>query len=397
MKKIDWNKTISPSVGILPDSGLGRFLDIIATNKNIISMSIGEPDFTAPLSVRKRCIQSIEEGLTSYTSSYGLLDLRKAIISEMERKYGVSYSPEKEAIVTVGVSEALDLAMRVLLAPGDEVLIPEPCYVANKACVIMAGGAPVPVATKAEEGFAPQVAELEKAVTNKTKALIIGYPTNPTGATLKKEHLLAIAGFAEKHNLVVVSDELYADLTYTGKHISFASLPGMKERTVLLGGFSKAYAMTGFRIGFALAPQEVVEAMIAVHQYTMLCAPTPAQYAALEALKSAQRDCDFMMDTYNSRRRLMTDGFQKIGLPVFEPEGAFYIFPNISSTGLSSLLFSEQLLAQEEVAAIPGHAFGKCGEGFIRCSYATSTENLKTALERIDRFINNGLRHCAGE
>ncbi len=361
-------------------------------------MSIGEPDFTPPLSVRKRCIQSIEEGHTSYTSSYGLLELRKAITRDFEKKYGVSYSPDKEAIVTVGVSEALDLAMRALLSPGDEVLVPEPCYVANKACVIMAGGTPVPVATSAEKGFVPQLEELEAAITAKTKAIIIGYPTNPTGATMKHEHLLTIALFAEKHNLVVVSDELYADLTYTGKHTSFASLPGMQERTVLLGGFSKAYAMTGFRIGFALAPAEFIAAMLSIHQYTMLCAPTPAQHAALEALSSAQKDCDFMMETYNSRRQLMINGFKKIGLPVFEPEGAFYIFPDISGTGLGSVEFSEQLLEAEEVAAIPGPAFGKCGEGFIRCSYATSTEHLKEALKRIDRFLNSyNLQKCASK
>ncbi len=396
-KSIDWRKTIAPTIDALPDSGLGRFLDIIATNKNIVSLSIGEPDFTPPLSVRQRCIQSIEEGATSYTSSYGMLELRQAIAEDIAKKYNVSYSPDKEVIVTVGVSQALDLAMRVLLSPGDEVLVPEPCYVANKACVIMAGGTPVPVATKAEDGFAPDPVELEKFVTAKTKAIIIGYPTNPTGATMNREQILALAKFAEKHNLVVVSDELYADLTYQGEHTCFSSLPGMKERTILLSGFSKAYAMTGFRIGFAMAPAEVIQAMISIHQYTMLCAPTPAQFAALEALKSARKDCDFMIDTYNKRRQIMVEGFKRIGLSTFEPQGAFYIFPDISKTGLTSAEFSEQLLQSQEVAAIPGHAFGKSGEGFIRCSYATANDKLILALERIDRFLNSNLKQCVGE
>lgn len=386
--KVNWQTTIAPTINALPDSGLGAFLDIIANNKNIISLSIGEPNFSSPLPIREKCIQTIEKGITSYTSSYGLLDLRKAIVKSFEKKYGVSYSPEKETLIAVGVSEALDLAMRILLAPGDEVLIPEPCYVANKACVVLAGGVPVPVPTKMQDGFAVQVEELEKHVTAKTKAIIIGYPTNPTGATLNREQLLKIAQFAEKHNLIVVSDELYADLTYEGKHIAFSSLPGMKDRTILLSGFSKAYAMTGFRIGYVLAPAEVIEAMIAIHQYTMLCAPTLAQYAALEALNSAEEERLSMFEAYDRRRKIITDGLQKIGLPTFAPQGAFYIFPYIGETGLTSAEFSQQLLTEYEVAAIPGHAFGASGEGFIRCSYATSEENIIKALERIDQFVN---------
>lgn len=394
--KINWQKSISPQINALPDSGLGAFLDIIANNKNIISLSIGEPNFTSPLAVRKKAIQTIEKGFTSYTSSYGLLDLRKAIVNTFEKKYGVSYSPEKETLITVGVSEALDLAMRVLLAPGDEVLLPEPCYVANKACIVLAGGCPVPVPTKIEDGFAVQVEELEKHVTPKTKAIIIGYPTNPTGATLNHEQLLKIAQFAEKHNLIVLSDELYADLTFEGKHIAFSSLPGMKDRTILLSGFSKAYAMTGFRIGYVLAPTEVIEAMISIHQYTMLCAPTLAQYAALEALNSAEQDCLSMLEAYDRRRKTITSGLKKIGLPTFTPQGAFYIFPYIGETGLTSAKFSQQLLTKQEVAAIPGHAFGASGEGFIRCSYATSDENIIKALERIDIFVNKKLKTQVG-
>ncbi len=385
---INWENKIAPCVGQLPDSGLGRFLDIMATNKNIVSLSVGEPDFTTPLSVRKTCIKSIEEGLTSYTSSYGLLALRKGICQATEKKYGVSYNPESEIVITVGVSEALDLAMRILLAPGDEVLLPEPCYVANKACIILAGGTAVPVPTKADDGFAINIEELEKRLTKKTKAILISYPTNPTGSTLNRDQLLKIADFAQKHNLVVISDELYADLTYVGEHTCFSSLPGMKDRTILLGGFSKTYAMTGFRIGYVMAPKEVISAMIAIHQYTMLCAPAPAQYAALEALESAKNDYEYMFDTYNKRRKIMIDGFKKIGLKTFEPQGAFYIFPDITITGLKSADFCERLLQEQNVAVITGHAFGESGEGFVRCSYSTSNENLFIALERIDKFIN---------
>jgi aminotransferase len=319
----------------------------------------------------------------------------------MEEKFGVTYNPEREILITVGVSEALDLAMRAILAPGDEVLVPEPCYVANKACVIMAGGVPVPVDTKAEEGFVIKPEELAKRVTPRTKAIIISYPANPTGATMKRAELLKIAAFAQQHNLIVISDELYADLTYVGRHTAFSSLPGMKERTILLSGFSKTYAMTGFRIGFIMAPAEAVSAMLSIHQYTMLCAPTPAQFAAIEAIKSARNDYEFMFDTYNKRRQIMMDGLKKIGLPTFAPQGAFYIFPNIAATGLSSAKFADRLLEAEEVALIPGQAFGACGEGFVRCSYSTATEHLFIALERLDRFVNgqeNSLaRSAAGD
>ena len=387
-KKINWKEHISSSVNSLPTSGLSKFLDIIATKKNVISLSIGEPDFTSPLCVRKSAIKSIEEGYTSYTSCYGLLDLRKEITKHFEKKYDVSYDPEKEVLITVGVSEALDLVMRALISSGDEVLMPEPCYVANKACIIMAGGVPVPIATKAQEGFFVNITELEKHITQKTKAIIVSYPTNPTGATMNRQQLLEIAKFAEKHNIFVVSDELYADLTYNSEHTCFTSLPGMKERTILLSGFSKTYAMTGLRIGYAMAPVEVINAMLAIHQYTMLCAPITAQYAAIDALKYAQADYEFMYDIYNKRRKIMIDGFKKIGVPTFEPQGAFYIFPDISVTGLNSTVFTEKLLEEQEVAVIPGSAFGECGEGFIRCSYATSNENLFKALDRIDKFIN---------
>ena len=395
---MNWQTRFSPAVKNLPASGLGRFLEIIATKKHVISLSVGEPDFSTPLSVREACIKTLQNGKTFYTSSYGLIELRKGIAAAMEEKFGIVYAPETEILITAGVSEALDLAVRVLIAPGDEVLLPEPCYVANKACVVMAGGVPVPVGTKSEDGFVIDPAELEKKVSAKTKAIIVGYPSNPTGATMNREQLLKIAAFAEKHDLIVISDELYADLTYVGQHTAFSSLPGMRERTVLLSGFSKTYAMTGFRVGFVMAPAQVTSAILSVHQYTMLCAPTIAQFAAIEAIKSAKADYAFMFETYNKRRKIMIDGLKKIGLKTFEPQGAFYIFPDIRISGLSSADFCNQLLEEKEVAIIPGNLFGECGEGFIRCSYSTATENLFIALERLDEFINrkpNAARHAS--
>lgn len=384
----NWSKLLSPAVKSLPASGLKKFLEIINVNKNIISLGVGEPDFATPENIRDKCIETFVKGQTNYTSSYGDINLRRAIASDLEESFDVSYNPETEILVTVGVSEGLDLAMRTLVASGDEVLLPEPCYVANKACVLLAGGTPVAVPTYEENNFIVQIADLEKAITAKTKILLIGYPTNPTGSTMNTPELLAIANFAKKHNLIVISDELYAHLTYSGQHISFAKLPGMKERTILLNGFSKAYAMTGLRIGFVVAPSEVIEAMVGIHQYTILCAPITAQIAAIEAIKNAKKERQQMIEIYNERRLLMYHGFQKIGLKCFEPQGAFYIFPSIKRTNLSSMDFSEQLLLQKEVAVIPGNSFGACGEGYIRCAYCNTTANLKIALNRIDEFVN---------
>ena len=385
---INWTKTFSPAANSLPSGGLKDFLEIINTRKNVISLGIGEPDFSAPANICEKVMQSLDCGQTKYTSSYGNIELRRAIAKYIDTTFGASYDPESEILVTVGVSEGLDLAMRVLVGPGDEVLLPEPCYVANKACVLLTGAKPVAVPTFAEFGFAPRIEELEKAVTPNTKVIMIGYPTNPTGATLNQEQLTTIAQFAAKHNLIVISDELYSDLTFNGKHISFSTLPGMRERTITLNGFSKAYAMTGLRIGYALAPNAVIEAMVNIHQYTMLCAPITAQVGALEALENTSLERDRMIDSYNKRRMIMVEVFKRIGLECFEPQGAFYIFPSIKSTGLSSMEFSKQLLLDQEVAVIPGSAFGEAGEGFVRCAYCNSEENLQEAIKRIEKFIN---------
>lgn len=386
--KINWSNNFSPAANSLPSGGLKEFLEIINTKKDVISLGIGEPDFSAPANICAKVMQSLHDGQTKYTSCYGNIELRRAIAKYMEESFGASYNPDKEIMVTVGVSEGLDLAMRVLVGPGDEVLLPEPAYVANRACVLLTGAKPVGVPTYAEHGFAPRIEELEQAVTPKTKVIMISYPTNPTGATLNLEQLTVIAKFAEKHNLIVISDELYSDLTFNGKHVSFSTLPGMRERTITLNGFSKAYAMTGMRIGYAMAPHEVIEAMVNIHQYTMLCAPITAQIGALEALQNTSKERDHMIESYNRRRLIMVEGFKRIGMECFEPQGAFYIFPSIKSSGLSSMDFSKGLLIEHEVAVIPGSAFGDAGEGFVRCAYCNSDANLKEAINRIDKFIN---------
>lgn len=383
----NWDQRISPVVQALPASGIRRFFDIVAEMKGVISLGVGEPDFVTPWHIRESCMYGLKKGYTSYTSNYGLLELREEIARLIQDRHGIAYNPREEVLVTVGVSEALDLAMRTLLAPGDEVLIPEPCYVSYKACVHLAGGTPVPVATTAAQQFKVRAADLEAHLTPRTKVLMMGFPNNPTGAIMTREDLLEIAVFAERHDLIVISDEIYGDLTYEGEHVSFASLPGMQERTLLLNGFSKAYAMTGWRIGYALGHPELIGAMNKVHQYTMLCAPITAQLAALEALRHGERQMRQMVAEYNNRRRLMVNGFRRMGLECFEPKGAFYIFPSIRETGLTSLEFAEQLLKAEKVALVPGDAFGASGEGHVRCSYAASSAQLAEALERIERFL----------
>jgi aminotransferase len=384
---MNWAERISPIVRAIPPSGIRRFFDIVAEMKGVVSLGVGEPDFVTPWHIRESCVYGLQKGYTAYTSNFGLLELREEITKHIFNTYKVSYDPRKEALITVGVSEALDLAMRAILTPGDEVLVPEPCYVSYKACVSLAGGTPVAVPTTLENEFRVTVPQLEALVTPRTKAMLIGYPNNPTGAILTKSELLAIAAFAEKHDLIVISDEIYGDLTYEGKHTCFSSLPGMRDRTILLNGFSKAYAMTGWRIGYALSNPDFIGAMTKIHQYTMLCAPITAQIAAIEALKYGQPDVDRMVNEYNCRRRLMIDWFKKIGLTCFEPKGAFYIFPSIRETGMTSLEFAEQLLKAEKVAIVPGDAFGASGDGFVRCSYASSAANLSEALVRIERFI----------
>ena len=384
---MNWSERISPMVRSIPPSGIRRFFDIVAEMSGVVSLGVGEPDFITPWHIRESCVHGLQRGYTSYTSNYGLLELRQEIARMIENDYGVSYDPKCEALVTVGVSEALDLAMRALLSPGDEVLVPEPCYVSYQACVTLAGGIPVSVASTREHEFRVTVDQLTAALTPRTKALLIGYPNNPTGTVMSREDLLSIAQFAEKHDLIVISDEIYANLTYDGEHTCFASLPGMRDRTILLNGFSKAYAMTGWRIGYALSNADFIGAMTKIHQFTMLCAPITAQIAAIEAIQQGLSSRNRMVAEYDKRRRLMVEGFRNMGLDCFEPKGAFYIFPSVQNTGLSSLEFAEKLLQAEKVALVPGNAFGACGEGYVRCSYAASAKNLTEALDRIGRFV----------
>ena len=384
---MSWSDRLSPAVKAIPPSGIRRFFDIAAEMKGVISLGVGEPDFVTPWHIRESCIYGLNRGYTSYTSNAGLLELREEIAKSLYNDYQVTYDPRTEVLVTVGVSEGLDLAMRALLGPGDEVLIPEPCYVSYKSCVTLAGGTAIPVQTKIENEFRITAEELEDFVTPRTKVLLIGYPNNPTGAVMSREDLASIALFAKKHDLIVISDEIYAKLTYDGTHTCFASLPDMAERTITLNGFSKAYAMTGWRIGYAASNPDFIAAMTKIHQYTMLCTPITAQVAAIEALKRGQKNVEAMTAEYNQRRRLILNGFRQMGLDCFEPKGAFYVFPSIKSTGLTSMEFAEQLLYAEKVALVPGNVFGECGEGFIRCSYATSTANIKEALLRIERFV----------
>lgn len=390
-ENIDWQKRISPVVQAIPPSGIRRFFDIAAEMEDVISLGVGEPDFVTPWSIRESCVYGLEQGYTSYTANRGLLELREEICALQKRNFNIDYDPKTNVLVTVGVSEALDIAMRAILTPGDEILIPEPCYVSYKACASLAGAVPVAVPAKIENNFSITPADLEAHVTNKTKALLIGYPNNPTGAILTKEQLMDIANFAQEHDLIVISDEIYGDLTYGGeRHVCFAGLPCMKDRTILLNGFSKAYAMTGWRIGYAMSNPAIISAMTKIHQYTMLCAPITAQIAAVEALRHGEKYMKKMVSEYDKRRRLIYDGLTNAGLKCFEPKGAFYIFPDITFTGLTSEEFAEQLLMKEHVALVPGTAFGQCGEGYVRCSYATSVTKISEAIARIEHFV----QHC---
>lgn len=386
----NWEDRISPAIKAVPPSGIRRFFDIAAEMDDVISLGVGEPDFVTPWSIRESCVYGLEQGYTSYTANRGLLELRQEICNLQKRSNNLDYDAKTDCLVTVGVSEALDIALRAILSPGDEVLIPEPCYVSYTACTTMAGGVPVPVPTKIENDFRVTPADLEPHVTEKTRAILIGYPNNPTGTILTRKEMEDLADFAVKHDLIVMSDEIYGDLTYGGeKHICFASLPGMQERTILFNGFSKAYAMTGWRIGYALANKAIISAMTKIHQYTMLCAPITAQIAAVEALRHGEKYMKKMVSEYDKRRRLIYEGLQKAGLSCFEPKGAFYIFPDIRSTGLTSEEFAEKLLMKEHVALVPGSAFGACGEGYVRCSYATSVANISEAIARVDHFVQH--------
>jgi len=387
---MNWENRLSTAVNDLAPSGIRKFFDIAAEMEDVISLGVGEPDFITPWAIRESCVYGLEQGFTAYTANRGLLELRQEIAALYKRNFNTTYDPAEEILVTVGVSEGLDLAMRAIVSQGDEVLIPEPCYVSYKACVTLAGGVPVPVAAKIDNDFRITAAELEAQITPRTKALLIGYPNNPTGAVMSRLDLLEIADLAEKYDLIVISDEIYGDLTYGGmEHTCFSSLPGMKDRTILLNGFSKAYAMTGWRIGYALANPVIIAAMTKIHQYTMLCAPITAQIAAVEALRHGEKYMKNMVSEYDKRRRLIYDGLQKIGLSCFEPKGAFYIFPCIESTGMTSEDFAEKLLHSEHVALVPGNAFGSSGEGFVRCSYATSVANISEALVRMENFLRH--------
>ncbi len=368
-------------------SGIRRFFEIAATMPDVISLGIGEPDFTTPRHVCEAAIASINAGDTHYTSNYGTLALREAIADELRTRNGLTYDPQGEIMVTVGVSEALDDALRALVDVGDEVLVPDPGYVAYEAGIIFAGGVPVPVPTRAVNSFEPMAADFASRVTPRTKAILIGSPNNPTGAVISRAQMEGIARLANEHDLVVLSDEIYSRLVYGTEHISIATLPGMRERTVTLNGFSKAYAMTGWRVGYAAAPRVILEAMLKVHQYAIMCAPTDAQAAALRALRHGEADVQAMVDEYTRRRTLMVDGLNRIGLPCHAPRGAFYAFPDISGTGLTADEFTERLITEEQVAVIPGTAFGEAGAGFVRCTYCTSYEQIEEALTRIERFV----------
>lgn len=375
-------------VGIQP-SGIRKFFDIVSEMKDAISLGVGEPDFDTPWHIREEGIYSLEKGRTFYTSNAGLKELKIEICNYINRKCHVSYDYNKEVMVTVGGSEAIDIGLRAMLDPGDEVLIPQPCYVSYVPCVTLADGVPVIIELKAENNFKLTKQELLDAITDKTKVLILPFPNNPTGAIMEYEDLVDIAEVVREHDLYVMSDEIYSELTYGRHHVSITSLPGMKERTILINGFSKSYAMTGWRLGYACAPEIIMEQMIKIHQFAIMCAPTTSQYAAVEALRNGDNDVLIMKEAYDARRRFLIDELRRIGFDCFEPYGAFYVFPSIKKFGVTSEEFAETLLREEKVAVVPGTAFGECGEGFLRISYAYSIENLKVALERIENFVNN--------
>lgn len=385
----DPSSFINDTVSSIPPSGIRKFFDVAAEMKDAISLGVGEPDFITPWHIRDEGIYALEKGKTHYTSNAGLKELRLAIAAYLSRRFGLSYDGLSQVMVTVGGSEAIDLCLRTVLRPGDEVLVTEPSFVCYKPITRLAGGVPVVIKTKAENKFKLTPKELRAAITPKTRVLVLPYPSNPTGGIMEKEDLLALVPIIKEANLLVISDEIYGELTYGKKHVSIASLPDMAERTVIVSGFSKAYAMTGWRLGYACGHPDIIKAMTKVHQYAIMSAPTTAQYAAISALQNGDSDIEYMCAEYDKRRRFIVDGFNSMGLSCFEPEGAFYAFPCIKSTGLSSEEFCEQLLYDKKVAVVPGNAFGESGEGFIRCSYAYSVENIAKALERIEDFLND--------
>ena len=371
----------------VPPSGIRKYFDMVIGMDDVISLGVGEPDFITPWSIREACIYALEKGYTSYTSNWGLLDLRNEISRCIASDYEVRYSPDNQILVTTGVSEALDLAIRATINPGEEVIIVEPCYVSYKPCVILAGGKPVVVAADISNDFRVTPEQIGEKITKKTKAIILSYPNNPTGAVMGKKDLEGIADVVDEHDLLVISDEVYDKLTYDGIHTCFSSLNGMYDKTILLNGFSKAYAMTGWRLGYAASTSEIIAAMLKIHQYTMLCAPITAQMAAIEALRNGRDDMLAMVKEYDRRRRLIVKGLNELGLDCFEPKGAFYAFPSIDGTGMTSEEFAEKLLKEQKVAVVPGDVFGSSGKGFVRCSYAVSRREIKEALEKIGAFL----------
>ncbi len=387
---MNYESLLNPMITALPPSGIRRFFDIANDMEDVISLSIGEPDFSTPFHIREKGITSLEKGKTWYTSNAGMPRLREAIAGYVQRHADVTYDPTTEVLVTVGGSEGIDLCLRTLIAAGDEVLIPEPSFVCYKPLTAMAGGVPVPIVTRAENGFRLTAEELKAAITPKTKALVLPFPSNPTGAVMRREHLEAIAEVLRGTNILVLSDEIYADLTYGDKeHVSIASLPGMQERTIYVSGFSKSFAMTGWRLGYVCAPAPVMKQMLKVHQYALMCAPTVSQYAAIEAMENGDEDVAAMRADYDARRRYIVGELNKMGLRCFDPEGAFYVFPSIQKTGLTSEEFCTQLLMEKHVAVVPGTAFGGCGEGFVRISYCYSIDHITEAMRRIRCFLQD--------
>ena len=378
---------IARSVQSIPRSGIREFFDIVQGMPDVISLGVGEPDFVTPWHIREAAIYALEHGRTGYTSNLGLLKLRQAITESVGPRFGVTYDPRRQVLITVGVSEALDIALRALVNPGDEVIYHEPCYVSYSPSIALAYGVPVAVSCRAEDGFAVTAAAIERVVTPRSKMLVLNFPTNPTGGTMERAELLRIAELACRHNLIVITDEIYSELTFEGEHVSIASLPGMLERTIFLHGFSKAYAMTGFRIGYACGPTELIEAMMKVHQYSMLCASIISQEAALEAIQHGTPDTEEMREEYRARRNFIVKALNEMGLTCHLPRGSFYAFPCIRSTGLSSKDFAVKLLQQEKVACVPGSAFGPCGEGYLRCCFATAFDRIEIAAERMARFV----------
>jgi aminotransferase len=378
---------VSSIVKAMPPSGIRRFFDLVSEMEGAISLGVGEPDFVTPWHIREACIYSLESGITSYTSNKGMPELRECIGEQVKKEAGLEYDPDDEILITTGVSEAADLAFRATLNPGDEVIVPEPCYVAYVPDITLAGGVPITIPTRPSDQFKVRPEEVSLALTKRTKALMLSYPNNPTGAVMTKEDLEELADVVVEHDLLVISDEVYGQLTYYGRHFSFAQLEGMQDRTIILNGLSKSHAMTGWRIGFATGNLSLISAMTKVHQYTMLCAPVMAQVAAIEALQRGEDAMLQMKHEYDLRRRLFVSGLNRIGLDCFEPQGAFYAFPSIKHTGMTSDAFAEQLLKKHKVAVVPGNVFGRSGEGFLRCSYATSREELIEALDRMETFL----------